>query len=136
MLRIGKTTKEISRTGFILTAISEGLYDIMQSGYATFEEIQKLFRSDSNPEGLKAWLDLGVSLGELKKNANGYSIKGKLSKELIKPAPSESSQITSPFESSFAKYRTRSPATPSLSTGVELPATMKPPSLVGSTSPK
>ncbi|MCP4670042.1 MAG: hypothetical protein GY857_01940, partial [Desulfobacula sp.] len=85
MLRIGKLTKETCRTGFVLTAISEGIYDIMQSGPATFEEIQKFFKSDFNPEGLRAWLDLGVSLGELKKTTNGYSIKGKLSKELIKP---------------------------------------------------
>jgi len=85
MLRIVKLTKETSRTGFVLAAISEGIYDIMQSGPATFEEIQKFFKSDFNPEGLRAWLDLGVSLGELKKSTNGYSIKGKLSKELIKP---------------------------------------------------
>ncbi len=86
MLRIGKLTKETCRTGFILTAIFEGIYDVMQSGPATFEEIQIFLKSDFNPEGLRAWLDLGVSLGELKKSTNGYSIKGKLSKELIKPA--------------------------------------------------
>lgn len=86
MLRIGKLTQETCRTGFVLTAISEGIYDIMQSEPATFEKIQEFLKSDFNPEGLRAWLDLGVSLGELKKNANGYSIKGKLSKELIKPA--------------------------------------------------
>ena len=86
MLRISKSTKETCRTGFVLTAISEGIYDIMQSGPATFEEIQKFLKSDFNPEGLKAWLDLGVSLGELNKSTNGYSIKGKLSKELINPA--------------------------------------------------
>ena len=86
MLRIGKLTKETCRTGFVLTAISEGIYDIMQSKPATFEEIQKLFKSDFNSEGLRAWLDLGVSLGELKKSTQGYSIKGKLSKELIKPS--------------------------------------------------
>jgi SAM-dependent methyltransferase len=86
MLRIGKLTKETCRTGFVLTAISEGIYDIMQSKPASFEEIQKLFKSDFNSEGLRAWLDLGVSLGELKKSTNGYSIKGKLSKELIKPS--------------------------------------------------
>jgi SAM-dependent methyltransferase len=85
MLRIGKLTKENCRTGFVLTAISEGIYDIMQSGPVTFEEIQQFFKSDFNPEGLRAWLDLGVSLGELKKSTNGYSIKGKLSKELVKP---------------------------------------------------
>ncbi|MCI5210638.1 MAG: methyltransferase domain-containing protein [Candidatus Electrothrix sp. ATG2] len=86
MLRIGKITKETCRTGFVLTAITEGIYDIMQSGPATFEDIQNVLKSDFNPEGLRAWLDLGVSLGELKKSTNGYSIKGKLSKELIKPA--------------------------------------------------
>ena len=86
MLRIGKLTKEKCRTGFVLTAISEGIYDVMQTRPVTFEEIQKLFKSDFNPEGLRAWLDLGVGLGELKKSTNGYSIKGKLSKELIKPA--------------------------------------------------
>ena len=86
MFRIGKLTKEKCRTGFILTAISEGIYDVMKTGPATFEKIQKSLKSDFNPEGLSAWLDLGVSLGELKKSTNGYSIKGKLSKELIKPA--------------------------------------------------
>ena len=46
MLRIGKLTQEKCRTGFVLTAISEGIYDIMQSEPATFEEIQKFFKSD------------------------------------------------------------------------------------------
>jgi 4-hydroxy-2,2'-bipyrrole-5-carbaldehyde O-methyltransferase len=85
MLRIGKLTKEKCRTGFVLTAISEGIYDVMKTGPATFEKIQRLFKSDFNPEGLRAWLDLGVSLGEIKKSTDGYSIKGRLSKELIKP---------------------------------------------------
>ncbi len=86
VLRIGRITKEKCRAGFVLTAISEGIYDIMQSGPATFEDIQMFLKSDFNPEGLEAWLDLGVSLGELKKTSNGYSIKGTLSKELFKPA--------------------------------------------------
>lgn len=43
MLRIGKLTKETCRTGFVLTAISEGVYDIMQFESATFEDIQKCF---------------------------------------------------------------------------------------------
>jgi len=85
MIRIGKLTKETCRTGFVLTAISEGIYDFMQSGPVTFEEIQKFLKSDFNPDGLRAWLDLGVSLGELRKSTNRYSIKGKLSKELVKP---------------------------------------------------
>jgi len=86
MLRIGKLTNEYSRVGFVLTAISEGIYDTIHSEPVSFEEIQKFLKSDSNPEGLKAWLDLGVSLGELKKGKKGYCIKGRLSKELSKPS--------------------------------------------------
>ncbi len=86
MLRVGRLTKEYSRVGFVLTAISEGIYDIIDSEPVGLEEIQKSLNSDFNPEGLKAWLDLGVSLGELKKRSKGYCIKGKLSKELSKPS--------------------------------------------------
>ncbi|MCP4722482.1 MAG: hypothetical protein GY860_23735 [Desulfobacteraceae bacterium] len=84
MLRIGKSTKEFCRVGFVLTAISEGVYDIIHLKPVGFEEIQASLKSDFNPDGLRAWLDLGVSLGELKKDQKGYSIKGKLSKELKK----------------------------------------------------
>ena len=86
MLRIGKLTKEYSRVGFVLTAISEGIYDILNFESVKFEEIQKSLKSDFNPEGLRAWLDLGVSIGELKKDSKGYGIKGKISKELSKPS--------------------------------------------------
>ncbi len=70
MLRIGKLTKETCRTGFVLTAISEGIYDVMQSGPATVEEIQKYLKSDFNSEGLRAWLDLGVSAPVAIKNVS------------------------------------------------------------------
>ncbi|MCP4553670.1 MAG: methyltransferase domain-containing protein [Bacteroidetes bacterium] len=86
MLRIGKSTREFCRIGFVLTAISEGIYDSLHLKPMVLEDIQKSLKSDFNSDGLRAWLDLGVSLGELKKNKKGYSIKGKLSKELIKPS--------------------------------------------------
>ena len=84
LFRINKTGKEFYRAGFISTAISEGIYDALSDGPASCKDIQKAIGSDFNPEGLEAWLDLGVSLGELAKSSAGYSIKGKLSKELLK----------------------------------------------------
>ena len=84
MYRINKTTKEFYRAGFVSTAISQGIYDVLFHGPASCKDIQKAIGSDFNPEGLEAWLDLGVSLGELAKSSAGYSIKGKLSKELLK----------------------------------------------------
>jgi 4-hydroxy-2,2'-bipyrrole-5-carbaldehyde O-methyltransferase len=84
IFRINKTMKEFCRAGFISTAISEGIYDALSDGPASCKDIQKAIESNFNPEGLEAWLDLGVSLGELAKSSAGYSIKGKLSKMLLK----------------------------------------------------
>lgn len=79
MFRINKTINEFYRAGFIPTAISEGIYDMLSQGPASCKDIQNAIGSDSNPDGLKAWLDLGVSLGELVKNKEGCSIKSKFS---------------------------------------------------------
>ena len=82
--RINKTINEFYRAGFISTAISEGIYDVLSHGPASCKDIQKAIGSDYNQEGLEAWLDLGVSLGELAKSSAGYSIKSALTKELLK----------------------------------------------------
>ncbi|MDD3814219.1 MAG: methyltransferase domain-containing protein [Desulfocapsaceae bacterium] len=86
MYRINKTIREFCRAGFISTAISEGIYDVLSKGPASCEDIQKAIGADFNQEGLEAWLDLGVSLGELAKSREGYSIKSAFSKELLIPA--------------------------------------------------
>lgn len=84
MYRINKTMNEFYRAGFISTAISEGIYDVLSKGPASFKDIQGVIGSNFNREGLEAWLDLGVSLGELSKSSAGYSIKSAFSKELLK----------------------------------------------------
>ncbi len=73
--RINKTTNEFYRAGFISTAISEGVYDVLSKGPASCKDIQRAIGSNHNQEGLEAWLDLGVALGELGKSSAGYSIK-------------------------------------------------------------
>lgn len=84
MYRINKTAKEFYRAGFISTAFSEGIYDALSNGPVSLRDLQEAIGSDSNQEGLNAWLDLGVSLGELAKCSKGYSIKSAFSKELLK----------------------------------------------------
>lgn len=86
MYRINKTANEFYRAGFISTAISEGIYEVLSNGPVSCEDLQAAIGSDFNPDGLAAWLDLGVSLGELKKNSAGYSIKSPFSKALLNPA--------------------------------------------------
>ena len=86
LFQINKTVREFCRAGFISTALTEGIYDVLSKGPASCEDLQKAIDTDFNKEGLIAWLDLGVSLGELKRSQNLYSINGKFSKEILKPA--------------------------------------------------
>lgn len=81
--RINKTGREFCRAGFISTAISEGVYDVLSKGPASCKDIQKAIGADFNREGLEAWLDLGVSLGELAKRREKYRIKSAFSKALL-----------------------------------------------------
>ena len=86
MLRMNKTLNEFYRAGFISTAISEGIYDVLSKDAVSVKDIQNNIGSDLDQEGLKAWLDLGVAIGELDKKNGGYSIKSAFSKKLLKPA--------------------------------------------------
>lgn len=85
MLRMNKTLNEFYRAGYISTAISEGIYDLLSKGTVSLKEIQNNMGADFDQEGLKAWLDLGVAIGELDKKNNGYSIKNSFSKQLLQP---------------------------------------------------
>jgi len=86
MLRMNKTLNEFYRAGFISTAISEGIYDVLSKGPVSVKDIQNNIGSDLDQEGLEAWLDLGVAVGELDKKNDNYRIKSTLSNELLKPA--------------------------------------------------
>jgi 2-polyprenyl-3-methyl-5-hydroxy-6-metoxy-1,4-benzoquinol methylase len=78
------TGNEFYRASFISAALSRGVYENFIDGKASFEHLcEKL--AVSNRDGLRAWLELGVSLGELKRTANEYQIQGKISKALLNP---------------------------------------------------
>jgi len=79
-----KTSNEFYRASFISAALSRGVYDNFIDGKAAFEDLCEEL-SVSNRNGLRAWLEMGVSLGELKRTGNEYQIIGKTSRALIKP---------------------------------------------------
>ena len=62
------------------------IYDVLSEGPVSLKEIQRKLGTNVDQEGLKAWLDLGVAIGELDKKHNGYSIKSGFSNKLLKPA--------------------------------------------------
>jgi 4-hydroxy-2,2'-bipyrrole-5-carbaldehyde O-methyltransferase len=79
-----KTGNEFYRACFVSAALSRGIYDHFIDGKASFEHLCEKM-AVSNREGLRAWLELGVSLGELKRTGNEYQIKGKISRGLLNP---------------------------------------------------
>lgn len=86
MLEFKKTYEEFYRACFISTGLTEGIYDRLQQGPVNLEKLNTEFGSHQDPRKLKAWLDLGVSLGELKRNTDGYALGSRLSKKLAAPS--------------------------------------------------
>lgn len=83
MLRLSRTSNEFYRACFVAAALSRGIYDAFGDGKISIDDLCKEMKV-SNREGLLAWLELGVSLGELKRSGNEFHIKGRLSKALLK----------------------------------------------------
>ena len=84
MLKMLKTCNELYRACFVSTALSQGIYGKFVDGRSGFEQLCEGMDQEFIRQGLRAWLELGVSLGELKRVGNEYRIKGRLSKALIK----------------------------------------------------
>jgi hypothetical protein len=85
MFQLFKMSNEFYRACFISTAVSEGIFDAFTEGRSSFEALRDKLNIGLNQEGLLAWLELGVSLGELKRNKDEFQIKGRFSKVLIDP---------------------------------------------------
>ncbi|MCI0560610.1 MAG: class I SAM-dependent methyltransferase [Nitrososphaera sp.] len=82
MFRLLKTSKEFYHACFISTALAQGIYNNFVEGKASFEHLCEMM-DVSNRDGLRAWLELGVNLGELKRSGDEYQIKGTMSKALL-----------------------------------------------------
>jgi len=78
--------RKFYRISFVATAYNEGIYQAIGSDSASVEVIAESLGITDNHSGLRAWLDLGVSLGELSHDINGYRVAGRLSRQLLSPA--------------------------------------------------
>jgi SAM-dependent methyltransferase len=69
---------------FIAAGVSSGLFTRLARGPASLDHLAAEFVADlSMVDGLEAWLQLGVALGELRSSPTGYSLRGRLSRRLI-----------------------------------------------------
>ena len=91
LLGLGNTIRQAYRSSFIAAALSEGVYALLRDGPASIDELHQrlvgpLPAADSSRDKLKAWLDLGVTLGELKQTPAGYALRSRLSRQLARPS--------------------------------------------------
>ncbi len=78
------------RMSFLATAASCGLLEMLAKEPRSFDDLaQELAPDPSSHAGLRAWLGLGVSLGELAERADGYRLVGYLARKLADPANDE-----------------------------------------------
>ena len=79
--------KPIYRASFVASAGSQGVLKLLGSGPKPLTAIaDDVGCSDDGVDMLKAWLDLGVRLGELQRTPRGYALKGWWSRTLAKPS--------------------------------------------------
>jgi SAM-dependent methyltransferase len=86
MARLVRTGTEFYRASFVASAVANGVYAAFQGGRATIEQLCERLNNITNRDGLRSWLELGVSLGELKRSGGEYRICGKLSRAMLDPS--------------------------------------------------
>ena len=77
--------KHFYQLNYLSAAKECGLLELLRDAPQDFEQLAKVYcRDDKAREALEAWLGLGVRLGYLKLDTNGYALKG-LAKKLAQP---------------------------------------------------
>jgi SAM-dependent methyltransferase len=96
LLQLGPIFRQAYRSSFVAAALSEGIFSMLREGPTSLDQLyQRMvgFNPGESPSGenlsrekLKTWLDLGVSLGELKLTPAGYALRSRFSRQLAQPA--------------------------------------------------
>jgi SAM-dependent methyltransferase len=74
------------RLVFVASGLSSGILQRLARQPATAADLAAQMGIDATMrDGLEAWLELGVTVGELKVGAHGYRVRGKLTKRLVEP---------------------------------------------------
>lgn len=83
--RIIRTLNHAYRLSYISAGFRSGTLPAIGRGEGRLDELVERF-GHGRADVLEAWLDVGVSIGELRREPDGYSIKGSLTRFLLDPA--------------------------------------------------
>jgi SAM-dependent methyltransferase len=84
--RVAGSLDGFYRIAFLGGAARAGLLRLLAEGPQPLARIREVVAPAAPADGLEAWLDFGVRLGELAKGAAGYRLRGTLARRLARPA--------------------------------------------------
>jgi 4-hydroxy-2,2'-bipyrrole-5-carbaldehyde O-methyltransferase len=86
LLAVGRLQRPFYRLNFLAAALEANLLQRLLSGPVRFEQLAQEFAPDPQQyDGLRAWLDFGVRLGELREHADAYALRSRLARRLASP---------------------------------------------------
>jgi 4-hydroxy-2,2'-bipyrrole-5-carbaldehyde O-methyltransferase len=86
LLEMGRLQRAYYRLCFLSAALQDGLLARLAQGPLSFEQLAAEYAPDPAwHEGLRAWLDFGVRLGELRDDGGRYALHGRLAHRLGQP---------------------------------------------------
>lgn len=87
LLSLQRLLKPYYRVCFLGAAAGSGLLRRLAGDPVSLDRLATdLAVAPGERDGLEAWLDLGVSLGELRRSPAGYALRGRLARSLAEPA--------------------------------------------------
>lgn len=86
LMRLTKSLEEMCRAAFVSALVAEGIAERLRDGPKSLETLHAGLGLEGEEQELGAWLDVGVSLGELGSGPDGYRLKGLLARRLSDPA--------------------------------------------------
>jgi SAM-dependent methyltransferase len=86
MLSMARVVGPYHRLAFVASGLSNGVLRKLAAGPVALDALAAdLGAGSAMRDGLEAWLQLGVAVGELRCGADGYTLRGKLSRQLTDP---------------------------------------------------
>ncbi len=86
LLKLSRLLNSSYRANFLSAAAASGLLDLLAAGPVPFQEIAARLAPDpAFLDALTSWLQVGVKLGDLRQNEQGYFLGSRLAKKLADP---------------------------------------------------
>jgi len=82
--RLFRAMQPFYRLCFVAAASKEGILDALAAGPCSSSELVRRLGPACDRAGLESWLELGVKLGELGREGDSYTLRGRLSRSLAR----------------------------------------------------